>query len=478
MKFATILNTLATASPVCENTITDGLLTCKYSEIPGITATIGQYLLEQGVSLDDCLAVECTNTLPGALFLLYLLQKEQGFVLLPPSEKKEADSELKPVPKFCHYKLRILPVSKQEVDHWQANPALYLAVEQRTPDSIPEADTRGKLFLRTSGSMGTAKLVVHTHEGLLGNAGNSRDKYQFSAEDRVTIPVPIFHMYGFGAEFLPAVLVGASIDLQQNTNLLKYLDRERHFKPTIAFITPNLCEMLLQGKRTPTHYKVMVVSGQRFRDDLFQALDPLCGGRLVNQYGSSEMGAMAACDPGDDFEKRIATIGKPMPGVELKLENIHEGIGELYCRHPYGYMGYMNEDGQWLSRASEWQRTGDIARLLENGDMTVVGRADDSVNRSGYLILLADIEKRMATLDGISSVTVLATDQIERIQGQHIMAFCLTDTGVSLNPEDIKRACAGIMPRHAVPDEIHIVEQLPLLPSGKVDRQALLALSR
>lgn len=481
MTFADIISQFGTTTGVSENFVTDGLLTCSYQDIPNALEIIGQYLIDQGMTPDDCVALECNNSVPSALLLLYLLQQKQGFVLLPPSEKKETASALKPIPRFCTQRLRIISVAKENSAEWLHDPSLYLAVENRQSDSngtdVPTLDTRGKLFLRTSGSMGAAKLVVHSHEGLLGNASNARTKYNFTTEDRVTIPVPIFHMYGFGAEFLPAILVGASIDLQENTNLLKYLDRERRFKPTIAFMTPNLCEMLLQGKRTPTQYKVIVVSGQRFDQDLFRAFDPLCGGRLVNQYGSSEMGAMSACHPDDEFDLRISTIGQPMGGVDLRLENQQEGIGELYCRHPYGYLGYMDEDGNWIQKANEWYRTGDIARILDNGLIEVLGRADDSVNRSGYLILLADIEKMMKTLTGVANVTVLATPHIERIQGQQIVAFCQLEPEVSLDVETLRKASSDIMPRQAVPDQIYIIDELPLLPSGKINRQALLSLT-
>jgi acyl-coenzyme A synthetase/AMP-(fatty) acid ligase len=120
----------------------------------------------------------------------------------------------------------------------------------------------------------------------MGNAANCVRKYEFRAGSRCVIPVPIAHMYGFGAEFLPAIQVGASIDLQDKTNVLKYLDREKRFQPTIAFVTPAICEMLLKGYKTArTNYEVIVTSGQRISEETFAAFDRMIGGRLINQYG-------------------------------------------------------------------------------------------------------------------------------------------------------------------------------------------------
>ncbi|TAN46942.1 MAG: long-chain fatty acid--CoA ligase [Methylococcaceae bacterium] len=469
MNFADHFAQISSTASVQANFLTDGRITCHYPEIAAVLRTIGRYLAEQGVHPDDCLAVECSNTVPGALLLIHLLQQGAGFVLLPPSENKDAASTLKPVPQFCRHRVTILPVRKDNLADWMQRPEFFLRVELQNPQpATPQTNLRNKLLLRTSGSMGTAKIVVHSHDKLLGNAGNCVQKYQFTAQDRVVIPVPIFHFYGFGAEFMPALLVGAAIDLQENTNILKYLDRERQFQPSIAFVTPNLCEMLLQGKKTPRQYKAMVTSGQRLKEEHFRALDPLCGHRLVNQYGSTELGATAACNPGDPFEMRLGTIGQPMPGVALRLDD----DGMLYCRHPYGFLGYMDETGQWLHQAEEWHRTGDLAKTLDSGGIEVIGRADSSINRSGYLVLLSDVERILEQIDGIAQVAVVV-GKGDNIQGQRLVAFCVLQPNSTLTEAQIRLASSGKLPKYAVPDAVLVLDAMPMLPSGKVDQQAL-----
>src|SRR5947208_15512726 len=135
----------------------------------------------------------------------------------------------------------------------------------------------------------------------------------------------------------------AAIDLLDRMNLLKYLDLERHFQPTIVFATPAICDMLLKGYKTPrTTYAVFVTSGQRISEELFRTFDPWVGGRLINQYGSTEMGATAACDPDDSLEHRATTIGRPMSGVRLRVDALPAGAsaapggGQVYCQPPTG----------------------------------------------------------------------------------------------------------------------------------------------
>jgi acyl-coenzyme A synthetase/AMP-(fatty) acid ligase len=97
---------------------------------------------------------------------------------------------------------------------------------------------------------------------------------------------------------LPEILAGASLDLQERMHVLTYLDRERRFQSTIVFATPTICAMLLKGFKTPRiTYAVFVTSGQRISEALFLTFDTWVGGQWINQYGSTEMGATAACDP-------------------------------------------------------------------------------------------------------------------------------------------------------------------------------------
>jgi acyl-coenzyme A synthetase/AMP-(fatty) acid ligase len=475
--FATVLDQLAASPAARDNTIGDGQVTCTYGELPGLLDQIDVVLAEQGIDLNSSVGIECANTLPAALLLLTFMRKGISYAMVPTAA---INNELKPLPRFCHCRLSVSPVSTRDASPFA--PQRSLRVESN-PVYNGRPASPSKLYLRTSGSMGASKIVVHDHQRLLGNARNCVLKYGFNAESRAAIPVPIAHMYGFGAEFLPAILTGAAIDLQDKTNLLKYLDREKNFQPTIVFATPAICEMLLKGYKTARNcYRVFVTSGQRIGEELFRAFDPLVSGRLINQYGSTELGATAACDPDDPLDTRATTIGKPMADVQLRLSAREENAGdsavagELYCRHPYGFEGYVDEDGEWLQQACPdgWYRTGDLASTQPDGSLAVTGRADASVNRRGYLVLLSDIERIMEGLDDLSEVVVVAGKDESR-QGQQIAAFCVLRPGAALDAEQLRRQCFDVLPHYAIPDQVHVTGTLPVLPSGKVDRQNLVA---
>lgn len=495
MPFATLLEQTIRASASQNNILTDGQFTVTYAELPELLTTLDDYLAHQGIERNRCLALECPNSIPGVITLLYLLQQERNFVLLPPSEQGEQPSQWKPIPRFCHYRLVVQRAPATAAAEWMRAPENFLLLEANHACQ-PPADSAlylpGHLFLRTSGSMGASKLVVHEHEKLIGNVRNCAQKYGFTHTDRVLIPIPIAHMYGLGAEFLPAVMAGAAIDLQDKMTYFKYLERERLFQPTIAFVTPILCDMLLKVFKTQrTGYKLIVTSGQRISEELFRAFDEQVGGCLVNQYGSSEMGAIAACDPTDPQDLRATTIGKPMPNVQLTIDAGKGGAlghdpevevaqaGELFCQHPYGFLGYVDEEGVWLRQAASdgWYSTGDLAGLLPNGCLQVMGRAGHSVNRRGYLVQLAEIEQRMEGIQDVAQVVVVRA-QGESAQGERIAAFCVLNQPATLTDLQIRKHCFAHLPAYAVPDDIFVLDTLPLLPSGKVDRQGLMALAK
>lgn len=467
MTFEQIINHLTTSTKTQDYYLQDGQIKISYQALRPFFEQLDHYFAASQITPADCLTLECPNTVPGAITLVYLLSRGYGLMLTPPAGPKEAALELKPLPQFSRYRLRLNPTTSLE-------PAKFLAVTENEAYQPSLQPTEGKLFLRTSGSMGISKIVVHQQTKLVGNAQNCQERFRITSADRVTLPVPIFHMYGLGAGFLPAVMAGASIDLQENTNILKYLPREQQFDPTIAFFTPSLCEMLLKGKKNPRPYKTVVTAGARINETLFREFAARFGG-LVNLYGSTEMGAVAAAEPDDPIDIRATTIGKPMNNVCLELRSSEEEVsskGELYCQHAYGFEEYINEAGQHLSRAERWYQTGDLAERLPDGLIKVLGRLGNSINRRGYLILFSDVERAMEKIAELEQVVVVRGKQ-ETDQGVQLVAFCVLKRGATLNEAELRQRCFDYLPKYAIPDNIYLLKTLPTLASGKINRRAL-----
>ena len=460
--------------------LTDGQLTRSYSEIPETFEQLDRFFAERNIHQGHQLALECVNSVPSALVLLYLFERDYSFLLFP--KAANAPEETQPeIPAFCRYGLRIGNLTKADNDIL-SYPDRFLQVWESDRWLRENAATNGiepTLYVRTSGSTGNPKLVAHSHKKLHNNVLNCVKRLQLENEDRIAIPVPIFHMYGLGAAFLPGVVAGAAIDLQKGANLLRYLQREREFNPNIAFMTPIFCETLLRGRRSPRPYKLTVAAGDRVREETFKQYNERFG-CLVKLYGSTEMGAIAAASPDDSLDVRFRTVGQPMPGVQMHLEAKSseaiegmEGAGELWCQHDCGFDGYVSDSGEPLElEQGEWFRTKDFGRIWEDG-LEVIGRCDHSVNRNGLLVFFTDVEKALESILGIEKVVVVSKGESQR--GKKLFAYCIPvkDANAKFSAADIRAHCFDLLPRHAIPDEIIVEKSLPLLANGKVDRQKL-----
>ena len=471
-----VLGQAATSKDWQLNVLTDGHLSCKYQDISIAFERLQQYFSEQGIGPQDYLAFPCANSLPNALLLLYLLEKGYSFVLLPHyTDPSQAQGKVVSVPEFCRFTLTARAAAGDGDPIDLSRPEEFArVVEHESPSgndlkANPNCPT---LYLRTSGSTGNPKLVAHQRVKFLENARNCVQRLELGSADRIAIPVPIFHMYGLGAALLPSLTVGASIDLQQNANLLRFLQRERAFEPNVTFLTPAFCKVLLQGRRSPRAYKLTVMAGDRLEASAFAQYEERFG-CAVSLYGSTEMGAIAASGPSTPQELRAETTGQPLPGVSLR-GGPEDSVGELWCQHAYGFAGYVDDRGNRLGPDPQepWFPTKDLGRLRANGYLEVIGRCDLSVNRDGLLVLFADVERALIALDGIDAAAVVAKGESQR--GKGLVAYCVRTRNSEVTAAELREACFEKLPRRAVPDRLEIVPSLPLLPSGKVDRQQLI----
>jgi acyl-CoA synthetase (AMP-forming)/AMP-acid ligase II len=465
--------------------LTDGQDTCIYAELRDVFPSMRARFHECGLERDVCLAFECENSLLSALILLFLLEEGHDFLLVP-KRKQGCKAGPAEVPQFCAYL-----VAANRDQFTEVTDSAYLDLAPNA--AYREGDCRAagsRLYVRTSGSTGTPKLAVHTHRGLRQNALNCIERFHLQSSDRVAIPVPLSHMYGLGA-FVATVAVGASIDLQKGANVIGYISRERDFQPTCAYLTPAFCETLLKGRKISRAYRLTVTSGDRLRGDTFSSYEARFG-PLVQQYGSTELGAIAAGSPDDPAEARAQTVGTPFADVEVCIrespaaQNGSAGkpcetndIGELWCRHAYGFHGYADESGvlrhDSQPPADGWHRMHDLGRIGSDGRIQVAGRSDHAVNRSGLLVLFADIEASIRTIPGVDTAVVVASGESD--YGTGLAAFCVPVSGAAVAASDIYAACLERMPRREIPDLIVVAADLPLLPSGKVDRLALIKMA-
>jgi acyl-coenzyme A synthetase/AMP-(fatty) acid ligase len=456
--------------------LSDGATTLVLSEAEPVFERLQSALHDAGVTPDACVAIDLRNDVASATLLLFLLARGQGVLLLAPRSARDAPRSARdaprsardapnPVPDYCTHLCA------------SAEPGRVDVVPQSARGSRAQCSNR--LYVATSGSTAAPRTAVHESGRLLANARNCLRRFQLVAGDRVCIPVPLLHMYGLGAAFLPAVLAGARVELQAGANVLRFLERERAFEPTVAFLTPAFCHSLLRVRKAPREYRLTVVAGDRMREDAFRAYEARHG-CLLSLYGSTELGAIAAGAPGDSPKQRSQSTGRLMPGVELAspLQRGRQGAAcagaELCFSHDSACLGYANADGEPVASGlmeDAVYHTRDLGGLDADGYLQVTGRIDHTVNRDGLLVAFSAVEKALSRLEAIEEVVVVSLGQTPR--GGQLTAVCVSGGADAPVAAGARRLAATCLPSYAVPDEFVWLAELPRLPSGKPDRRAI-----
>ncbi len=468
----------------------DGSFQLSYRQLRAAVDDAGEWLGANDVHRQDIVAVVCDNRLLTMLLVLHLLQTDRAVLLLPaPDSRSDAQAASLQLPAFCRWAISSDTGGNSAADF----NALRLAPCKRWNGA--RCGPSALVYLQTSGSTGAARTVAHTHQRLRRNALACVRRFELCGADRVALAVPIAHMYGLGAGLLPAMLAGASVDLQPRADALKFLAREPLFNPSVAYLSPGLCAGLSRLRRTERRYRLTVSAGDRLPPTVRDAHIERCG-RLISLYGSTELGAVAAGEIGPLNQAHLANqptcsdagepisaqacdglIGPPMEGVKLKLapedSERPAQAGELLVRHRNGSLGYVGADGQpEAPRASDaWHRTGDIARINASGALQIVGRCDHRVKRDGRWVAFAQVEHALEAIEGVRRALVVAGPPGAR--GMQLIAG-YTAGNTPTDVAALRERCRGALPVYAIPDHFVQVARLPMLPGGKPDRRALL----
>lgn len=460
---------------VSGNIITDGSYSCTYAELPGIFDGLDEFFDGSGFQDSDCVVLRCGNTLQEAVLLLWMLSGKRNFLLLPRigEGKEQRRLEELNLPGFCKYTVSLHPDLKAE-DGRVGAPGSYIDVRPNgNYEGFPGDLRGGSVFLRTSGSTAEPKLVHFSNETLYRNAYHCVERFQLRFEDRVILPVPIYHMYGLGAAILPGVIAGVSLYLMEGTNIIKYLGGEKLFRPNVSYLTPTLCQMSLRTRKSDYAYRLVVTAGDRINSGTYRDFEGRFG-KLVNLYGSTELGAIATSNPATSLETRSEGIVEAMPGVEIGLKEDGDDISEIKCKHGAGFDTYVDKRGTKTGGLAEgWFMTKDLGRILSPGTFKVIGRTGNSINRNGILVAFAEVESLME--QGIEAVqfAVVLAKEVETVRGRHLVACCELKSGLAVDGEFVRSKCFDVMMRHMVPDEVMIMNELPRLPNGKFDRKKL-----
>ncbi|HUS07595.1 MAG TPA: AMP-binding protein [Bryobacteraceae bacterium] len=336
----------------------------------------------------------------------------------------------------------------------------------------------------TSGTTGTPKGVMLTHMNLVNNARFIGQYMQLSEQDRICVPVPLFHCFGCVIGSMTAAVTGAALILPSPTfevcATLQAIERER---ATAVYGVPAMfiaeLQELEKGSFDLGSLRTGVMAGAPCPIEIMKRVvaEMHCP-ELVVGYGQTESSPIITMSRGnDDVEVRCTTIGCPVPETEVRIAAVENGEtvpvgqqGELLAR---GYMvmkGYDDEP-EATGRAVDtegWLHTGDLAVMRPDGYFRITGRAKDMIIRGGENIYPREIEEFLYTHPKVSDVQVVGVPD-SRL-GEAVAAWIRLKPGESAGAEEIRAFCRERLAYFKVPQYIRFVDAFPMTLSGKVQK--------
>ena len=338
----------------------------------------------------------------------------------------------------------------------------------------------------TSGTTGLPKGATLTHHNILNNAFFSGEMMGLGEGDRLCIPVPLYHCFGMVLSNLACITHGAAMVFPspgfEPLAVLETVEAERctalHGVPTMfiaemehpefrGFDLRSLRAGIMAGAPCPIEVMRRVVDQMNLRE-------------ITIAYGMTETSPVSfQCAIDDPLERRVATVGRVHPHVEVKIVDTSGRVvprgtpGELLARGYLVMRGYWEDPEQTAEAidAAGWMHTGDLATIDEEGYCNIVGRLKDMVIRGGENIYPREIEEFLFRHPKIEAVQVFGVPDSKF--GEELCCWIKVRAGESLEEREVRSFCEGQIARYKIPRHIRFVADYPMTVTGKVQKFAM-----
>ncbi|WP_063064616.1 class I adenylate-forming enzyme family protein [Nocardia violaceofusca] len=345
----------------------------------------------------------------------------------------------------------------------------------------PDPDGPARILV-TSGSEAEPKMVLYSHNALIGGRGAMMAAlHDDPAAMRNMFMVPLASAFGSSGTAVTLAAFGATLVLQPKFEPVATLSMIEKARPTHLLGVPTMIRMLIDRPELDdtdlSSVRAVVLGGSPLDAETIRRARERLRCPIINLYGSADG---VSCHPAlDDPPERATTAGRPNPAVtdirvvDAELRPLPVGeTGEIISRGPMSplcYVGAPQLDRR-LRTSDGWTRTGDLGRFDRAGYLSIVGRRTDVIIRGGLNISPAEVEALLITHPSISDVACVAVP--DALYGERMCACVAVSELVTLQDisEFLRRH--GLEPRK-FPERLLTLDRLPLGPAGKVDRRVL-----
>ncbi len=341
------------------------------------------------------------------------------------------------------------------------------------------------IFVYTSGTTGHPKGAMLTHGNILSDALSIDSTLKWHHSKKFLLFLPIFHSYTLMTSVLYPIYLGCSIIIFSSVMELK----TKKFRNTLIFKRPKVMvgvpqvyQALIKAPMPKWFIKIFypielhISGGAAISADTLDAFEKKFGVPILEGYGLSEASPVVSFNTFQ--EHRANTVGKPMPGIEVKIVDDDENevpvgeVGELIVKGGNVMKGYYH-----MPKATDdairngWLFTGDFAKVDSDGFIYIVDRKKDLIISKGINVYPREVEDVIKQLEGIDAVAVIGA-QMEN-KDEIIIAYVMKNENSTITVADIKAHLKNRLAAFKTPKHIFIVDELPLTATGKVLKRKL-----
>ena len=335
----------------------------------------------------------------------------------------------------------------------------------------------------TSGTTGAPKGATLTHRNILNNGRFVGEAIRLTENDRLCIPVPLYHCFGMVMANLGSLTHGSCLvypaDSFDPLSVLQAVSEERcttlYGVPTMFIAVldhPDFAKFDISSLRTG------IMAGSPCPTEVMKrVIDQMHMGEVTIAYGMTETSPVSTQSGVDDsIELRVSTVGRVQPHVEIKIVDaegniVPRGVTGEFCTRGYSVMrGYWGDVAKTAEAVDGdgWMHTGDLATMDENGYCNIVGRIKDMVIRGGENVYPREIEEFLYRHPKIRDVQVVGLP--DRKYGEELCAWIIPREGEQLTEQDVRDFCKGQIAHYKVPRYIKFVDAFQMTVTGKIQK--------
>jgi long-chain acyl-CoA synthetase len=446
-----------------------------YEELDRASARVAERLAADGLRAGDRVALMVPNV-PEYVAAYYGILRAGGVVV--PLDVDLKRDEVRSTLADARASLLIAWRGLQSARATDALPMWLIApgsfFDDGAPVAQPVAATRRRpgdtaVIVYTSGTTGQPKGAELTHANLAHNARATKELFAFEPDDAVLGALPLTHAFGQTCTLNAAILAGARIILVPRVESLD--------GATVLVGVPSMYARVLAdaggGPLRTLSLRMCISGGAPLAPELLDAWEAASGTRLLEGYGLTETSPVASFNrPGD--RRRPGSIGTPIAGVEMRLIDASaDGVGEIAIRGPNVMKGYWNRPDETRAVLSDdgWLRTGDLARIDDDGAFRIVGRSKELIIRDGRNVHPREIEDVLNGHPDVLEAAVLGVP--DRLVGEEVVACVVLGRGASVTEEQLRDYVRDRVADSKYPRRVWFATTLPRSRTGKLLKRAI-----